>query len=85
MEEFGEIENIEMSKTFFGHNKGYCFITYKDKESVQKANKSGNHWLNGRLLSIRPMRLGKDLEIKLINTRENRVTVYGFPYKPNDL
>lgn len=81
MSKFGKVRNVEISTNEKGQNRGFCFVSFEHKSAIQKALSSGNQWIDGRLLSIRPMRSGADLEDRLNSTRENRITIYGFPKK----
>lgn len=78
LDQFGKVNNIELVKTKEGELRGYCFVTFEYESSATKALNSQNIWLDDRLLSVRPMKQGRNLENTLTSTRGKRITIYGF-------
>jgi len=59
---YGPIKKIKMIKNRKGGSKGYCFIIFKQEESVQGALRAGDHWCQERKLSCRPILRGDQLK-----------------------
>lgn len=81
---FGKISKVKFAKNNDGGSKGYCFVDFYNKKSVENTLKIGNIWLDFRLLSIRKAQLGHQLGSKVQEKSNNRLTIYGLPQKITD-
>lgn len=76
---FGHIKKIKMIKNRKGGSKGYCYILYKQIESVQNALKSGDLWCNKRKLSCRPILKGDQLKAYTQEIDKKRISCSNLP------
>jgi RNA recognition motif-containing protein len=75
---FGKVVNIKFIRNKQGATKGYCFVSFSNSKGVENAVNSDNIWLRNRLLSIRRMKVGSQLQNFQENKADTRLTVYGF-------
>lgn len=82
--QFGTVTKVKLIKNSKGGCKGFCFVTFSQESEVATVINAGNLWLNDRLLSIRRVIQGEDLNKKMTKKNLNRFILYSLPLKLSD-